>query len=236
MIRIFRSSLVILAMFFATAVPMLAGDGPTTPAVKDAHRHTSFLADITKMHGDIDLVFVGDSITDAWREGEAKTKWDAHFAPLKALNLGISGDRTQHVLWRLQNGELMGYKAKLFVIMIGTNNGGDSAESVAEGVKAIITEIQTKQAQAKILLLGIFPRGEKENRHRSKNEQTNAIIAKYDDGKAVRYLDIGLKFLAEDKLTLPKDIMPDALHPNAKGYEIWANAIIAPVKEMLGAK
>lgn len=228
-----RSSLLLLIL--ATVALLSAGEATTTPAIHRPERHPGFLADIKKMNGDIDLVFVGDSITDGWRGG-GKAEWQKHFAPLKALNLGIGGDRTQHVLWRLQNGELDGYQAKLFVIMIGTNNGGDSAEAVANGIQAIVKEIQTRQAKARILLLGIFPRGEKENRHRTKNEQTNAIIAKLDDGKNLRYLDIGAKFLAEDKVTLPKDIMPDFLHPNKKGYQIWAEAIIAPVQAMLGGK
>jgi lysophospholipase L1-like esterase len=212
-----------------------AGQATTTPAIKDPKRHEGFLADIKKMNGDIDLVFVGDSITDGWRGG-GKAVWQKDFAPLKALNLGIGGDRTQHVIWRLQNGELDGYKAKLFVIMIGTNNGGDSAADVAAGNEAIIKEIKAKQPQAKILLLDIFPRGEKPNKGREKNEEVNKLLAKMDDGgKTIKYLDIGDKFLTPDK-TLTKDIMPDALHPNAKGYEIWAEAIMPSVKEMLGAK
>lgn len=228
----------LVALVFAwvlSSPSALAGEATITPTVKNPERHAGFLADITKMAGNIDLVFVGDSITDHWR-GFGKVTWQKDFAPLKALNLGIGGDRTQHVLWRLQNGELEGYKAKAFVVMIGTNNGHDSAESVALGVQAILKEIQTRQPQAKILLLGIFPRGDKPNPARAKNDAANVLIAKYADGKTVRYLDIGAKFLAPDKEILPKDIMPDALHPNAKGYEIWAEAIIDPVKGMLAGK
>lgn len=204
------------------------------PAIKDPHRHDGFLEDIKK--GSNDLVFIGDSITDGWRGGGKKT-WDEAFAPLKALNLGIGGDRTQHVLWRLQNGELAGYEAKLCVIMIGTNNGGDSKEDVAAGITAIVKEIQTRQPKSKILLLGIFPRGPLANdRGRAKNAQVNEIIAKLDDGgKTIKYMDIGDKFL-DAKKDLPKDIMPDALHPNAKGYQIWADAILPTVKEMMGVK
>lgn len=209
---------------------------PTTmrPAIKDRNRHDGFLEDIKK--GNNDLVFVGDSITDGWRGGGKKV-WDEAFAPLKALNLGIGGDRTEHVLWRLQNGELEGYQAKLFVIMIGTNNGGDSKEDVAGGITAIVNEIKKRQPQAKILLLGIFPRApQASDRGRQKNNQVNQIVAKLDDGgKTLKYMDIGDKFLDEKK-DLPKDIMPDFLHPNAKGYQIWADAILPTVKEMMGAK
>lgn len=235
MMRLVHSTIAVLVALLVTAALVSAGDAAVTPAVKNPERHTGFLADIKKMNGDIDLVFVGDSITDGWR-GRGKATWQKDYAPLKALNLGISGDRTQHVLWRLQNGELDGYHAKLFVIMIGTNNRTDPAESVANGIQAIIKEIHAKQAQAKILLLAIFPRGEKANELRTKNEAVNAIIAKWDDGKNLRYLDIGPRFLAEDKVTLPKDIMADFLHPGAKGYEIWAEATAPLIKEMLGAK
>ena len=203
----------------------------TQPAEKDAPRHTGFLADIKKA-GEINLVFVGDSITDGWRGG-GKAIWQKHFAPFKALNLGISGDRTEHVLWRMKNGELDGYKARLFVIMIGTNNGGDSAQDVAAGIEAIVKEIKTKQPQARILLLGIFPRGEKPDATRAKNDEVNTIIAKMDDNKTLKYLDIGDKFLTPDK-TLTKEIMPDFLHPNSKGYDIWAQAIEPTVKQLLG--
>lgn len=204
----------------------------TTPAEKDAPRHTGFLADIKKMNGVINLVFVGDSITDGWRGG-GKSVWQKNYAPYKALNLGISGDRTEHVLWRMKNGELDGYKARLFVIMIGTNNGGDSAVDVAAGIEAIVAEIKAKQPQARILLLGIFPRSEKPDGARQKNEEVNAIIAKMEDKKTLKYLDIGDKFLSADK-TLGKDVMPDFLHPNLKGYEIWAKAINDSVKQLIG--
>jgi lysophospholipase L1-like esterase len=215
------------------AVPLLAGEPNTcVPAQKDPNRHTGFLADIKKMNGNIGLVFVGDSITDGWRGG-GKTVWQKHFAAYKPLNLGIGGDRTEHVLWRLKNGELDGYRARLFVIMIGTNNG-DPAPDVAAGITAIVKEIQAKQPQARILLLAIFPRSEKPDGGRLKNEEVNKLIAKLDDGgKLVKYMDIGDKFLNPDK-SMSKDIMPDFLHPNLKGYGIWAEAIDATVKQMFG--
>jgi len=230
-----RCLLGMLAVALVSASLLPAGEPTTTkPAVKDPPRHTGFMADIKKMNGNINLVFVGDSITDGWRGG-GKTVWQKNFGHYRPLNLGISGDRTEHVLWRLQNGELDGYQARLFVIMIGTNNGGNTAQDVAAGIEAIVKEIEKKQAQARILLLGIFPRGDKPNPHREKNDETNKIIAKLDDGKRIKYLDIGDKFLNADK-TMSKDIMPDFLHPNLKGYEIWADAILPSVKQMLGVQ
>jgi lysophospholipase L1-like esterase len=229
-----RSASAVVSLLLMAGLAGGAENPAATPAVKNPERHTRFLDDIKAMNGDISLVFVGDSITDGWRN-KGKAVWDKEFAPLKALNLGIGGDRTQHVLWRLQNGELDGYKAKLFVIMIGTNNGGDSAENVAAGIETIVKEIRTRQPQAKALLLGIFPRSATPDKRREKNDETNKIVAKLDDGKMVKYLDIGEKFLAADK-SLPKDIMPDALHPNARGYEIWAEAIRPTLQRMMADK
>ena len=190
-------------------------------------------ADIKKMEGKIDLAFVGDSITARWK-GES---WDTHWGSYRAVNMGIGGDRTQNVLWRLQNGQLDGYKAKLFVVMIGTNNLFDKRTEpadVAAGIKAIIELIQKKQPHAKILLLGIFPRGEKPNPGREKIAATNALISKYEGG-VVHYMDIGAKFLEPDG-TISKEVMKDFLHLGAKGYDVWAEAISKKVKELLAGQ
>jgi len=211
---------------------LLVQDGPKTtqPAPKDEKRHEGFV-EIAKKGG-VDLLFLGDSITDGWR-GKGKKSYEAHFAPLKAANFGIGGDRTQHVLWRLRNGELEGIQPKAVMLMIGTNNGGDSADDVAAGITAIVKEIHGKHPAARVLLLGIFPRGEKPNPGREKNDKVNAIVSKLDDGgKTVTYLDIGEKFLQPDK-TISKDIMPDFLHLSEKGYQIWADAIKEPLVELL---
>ena len=221
------------ALAVAFVAPLTAEDKPNTAAVasqKDPKRHERFLEDIKKMNGKIDVVFLGDSITDGWR-GQAA--WKEHIAPLNTVNLGIGGDRTQHVLWRIQNGELDGYTPKAFVIMIGTNNmGGNSEAEIADGVKAIIAEIHKKHVDAKVLLLGIFPRSPKAtDAIREKVKKTNELIAKFD-GKNVKYLDIGEKFLEPDG-ALSKEIMPDYLHLSNKGYGIWAEAIEKDLKEML---
>ena len=222
----------ILACVLCAPLALSGEPNTTTPAEKDLPRHKGFITDIKKMNSVINLVFVGDSITDGWRSG-GKTVWQKHFAAYKALNLGISGDCTQHVLWRMKNGELDDYKARLSVIMIGTNNGGDSAADVAAGIEAIVKEIKAKQPQARILLLGIFPRSENPDAARNKNDEVNKLVAKFDDKKTLKYLDIGDKFLNADK-SMSKDIMPDFLHPNLKGYEIWAKAIDDTVRQMMG--
>jgi lysophospholipase L1-like esterase len=189
---------------------------------------------------DAQLIFIGDSITQGW-ETEGKDIWQDRYAKYNALNLGISGDRTQHVLWRLQHGNIEHIKPKLAIVMIGTNNthnDDNTAEEIAEGITAIVDNIKSKLPDAKILLLGIFPRGEKPtmrgqlNVHRDKIDRVNAIISKLDDKQRVFYLDIGAKFL-DAQGVISKDIMPDFLHLSSKGYEIWADAIDQRVKQFL---
>jgi lysophospholipase L1-like esterase len=208
----------------------------TTPAPRDQNwlkRHEGFVAIAEK--GDVDLLFLGDSITDAWRTKPIQPIWEKHFGGLKPANFGIGGDRTQHVLWRITNGELDGIKPRVVVLMIGTNNtGNDSAAQIAEGVEAIVKTIRTKSPATKVLLLAVFPRGPQPGTPvRAKIDEINKTISKLDDGASVRYLDIGKKFLQDDG-TLTKDIMPDFLHLSPRGYEIWAEAITPLLKEMLG--
>ncbi len=208
--------------------------GPATvPRPRDDARHQSFLE--VARAGNIDLLFVGDSITDWWRqEQRGLSVWNEHFAPLKAANFGIAGDTTQGVLWRMQNGELDGFQAKLVVLMLGTNNINRNAnDDIAEGDRAIVNEILKRQPQAKVLLLGIFPRGAAaDNPFRASIKAINARLATFADNTRVFYMDIGDKFLAADG-TLPADIMPDGLHPNTQGYRIWADAIVGRVKDLL---
>lgn len=237
----------LLAEFFlASAVvrtATAAENTATTPAPRDANwvkRHEGFVEVAKK--GGVDVLFLGDSITDAWGgEGHNKNAaggkiWEKTFVPLKAANFGIGGDRTQHVLWRIQNGELEGITPKVAVLMIGTNNSNkedNTAAEIAEGVTAIVKTLHEKSPHTKVLLLAVFPRGEKPNAQRDKIKEVNDTIATLDDGKMVRYLDIGPKFIEEDG-TLTKEIMPDFLHLSEKGYQIWADAIMSRLTEMLG--
>lgn len=190
--------------------------------------------DIKKMEGKIDVAFIGDSITARWRNSE---NWDKHWGSYRAINMGIGGDQTQHALYRLQNGDLDGYKAKLFVVMLGTNNmwarDADPAHAAA-GVKAAIDLIQSKQPQAKILLMSILPTGEKPNPGRDKRAAVNELISKFADG-SVEYVDVWEKYLDADG-TISKEAMHDFLHLAPKGYDIWAEAISAKVKEIVGGE
>ena len=211
------------------AGPKLVAPGQPNPGFMQAHE----LFVKQAKEGKAQLVFLGDSITAGWN-GQ-KAIWEKAFGSYTPVNFGIGGDRTQHVLWRIENGELEGIKPKAVVLMIGTNNSGtDPAEGTARGVTKIVETIRQKQPQAKILLLAIFPRGEKPNPNpgRDKNIAVNKIISKLDDGKHVFFLDIGDKFLQPDG-TLLKTIMPDLLHLSAAGYQIWADAIGPKLAELM---
>ena len=187
--------------------------------------------------GNIDVLFMGDSITDWWRTESGryagKPVFDEYFADMKVANFGIAGDTTQGVLYRLQNGEGEGYTPRAIMLMIGTNNTRTNlAGEIAEGVGAIVLDMQTSWPQAKILLLGIFPRSTPDDPVREKLAQINSVIARLDDGEQVFYRDIGDIFL-DAKGEISTDIMSDRLHPTTMGYRLWANAVNDPLREML---
>jgi lysophospholipase L1-like esterase len=195
-------------------------------------RHESFNTRVAK--GNVDLVFIGDSITQGW-EGRGKGVWEKFYGKRNTVNLGIGGDRTQHVIWRLDNGNLKDITPKAAVIMIGTNNSGsNSSKEIADGVRAIVKQIRAKSPKTQILLLGVFPRGtNNEDKRRQVNAGANKIFSKLDNGKHVHYLDIGPKFL-EQNGTLTREIMPDLLHLSEKGYTIWAESIETQLAKLLG--
>ncbi len=186
----------------------------------------------------VDLLMIGDSITHGW-EGGGKKVWDKYYAKRNAFNIGFSGDRTEHVLWRFDHGEIDGIAPKAAVVMIGTNNTGhrqDAPDETAAGIKAILDRLGKKLPDTKVLLLAIFPRGASaDDELRLINDGINERISKFADGKRVFYLDLSDKFL-EDDGTLPKSIMPDLLHPNPKGYEIWAKAMEPTLAKLMGEK
>lgn len=186
--------------------------------------------------GGVDLVFIGDSITQGW-EGAGKDVWKEFYEKRNAANLGIGGDQTQHVLYRLGHGNIQGISPKLAVLMIGTNNThGFPPEEIAAGIRAIVRKLRKDLPQTRVLVLAIFPRGEKpEDKLRQAVAKTNELAAKIDDGKMVRWLDIGQRFLEKDG-TLSKEIMPDFLHLTPKGYRIWAEAIEPAVADAMGQK
>ena len=193
-------------------------------------RHEGFV-EIAKQ-GNIDLLLHGDSITDWWVQGDANQAMFAkYFSAIKTANFAIAGDTTQGVLWGLKNGEGQGFQPKAVMVMIGTNNSGTfSAAEIAEGIGAVVLEMRTDFPDAKILLLAIFPRSVPGDPVRDKIAEVNRIIARLDDRKHIFYLDIGAKFLDERGYFLPDAFRADNLHPQAKGYDIWGEA----VREKLG--
>ncbi len=212
------------------------------PAPRDANwvkRHEGLVEETKAKKENVDLLFLGDSITDGW-DGKGNAVYEKYYVPRNVLNLGIGGDRTQHVLWRLQNGEVDGLKPKVTVLLIGINNTPNekdgtprnTAPEIIEGVTAVVKEIQARMPKTKVLLLAVFPYKQKGDPMRDKVAEINQGISKLGKKKNVTFLDINEKFLEADG-TLPTDIMPDLLHPNEKGYQIWADAMEPTLKKLL---
>jgi lysophospholipase L1-like esterase len=238
-------SLVVACALAALLAPSARAENTATnPVPRDAKwiaRHEGFVKQAQQ--GGIDLLFMGDSITDFWRN-RGSNVWHTYYAPLHAANFGISADRTQHVLWRIEHGELDGIHPKVVVLMIGTNNTGKEQDhqtirntppQVIEGVSTVVHEIQAKLPETKILLLAIFPRSQRGEPIRDEIKQINLSIAQLDDGKSVTFLDIGPKFLEPDG-TLSREIMPDLLHPSEKGYKIWAEAMQPTLNRLMNGQ
>lgn len=195
-------------------------------------KHRCFLEVVRR--GNIDLLFVGDSITDFFGRGDrGRQVWLDHYGDLNAANFGISGDTTQDVLWRMQNGELAGFSAKVIVLMLGTNNIGRNPNAdIAAGNSAIISEFRKRQPDAKVLLLGIFPRGEPGSSGRAAVAEINQQLAQMADDEHVYYLDAGQALLTPDGDFQPGS-MADGVHPATRGYELWAEAMSPLLTEFL---
>jgi lysophospholipase L1-like esterase len=196
-------------------------------------RHEGFVE--TAKKGNIDLLLDGDSITDFWVQGDENTAmFQKYFGNIRTANFGISGDTTQGVLWGLHNGEGQGFQPKAVMLMIGTNNTGpNTGPEIAEGIGAVVLEMRRDFPDAKILLLAVFPRGVPGDPVRDKIAEINRIVSRLDDQRHVFYLDIGAKFLDERGYFLPETFRPDNLHPVAKGYDIWGQAVQAKLAELL---
>lgn len=224
----------------------LGGDDSTpnpaaVPLSRDNARHRQLLKLVARGGGDV--VFLGDSITERWESTGAKV-WKETFAPLKAVNLGVGGDQTGHVLWRIRDGkELESLTPRVAVVLIGINNPvGHGPKEIAGGIQAIVTELKKQKPGIKVLVLGIFPcslRRQDQAVERigpagiqPRVKQINAALAGLHDGKSIFFKDIGDKFLEADG-GLSREVMSDFLHLGPKGYQIWADAIKADVQKLL---
>jgi lysophospholipase L1-like esterase len=189
--------------------------------------------------GPIGLLFLGDSITENWKS-RAPELWKQYEEKYQAADFGIGGDQTQHVIWRIEQGELDGIHPKVVVFMLGTNNtAAYTADQIAAADRKIIRMVREKLPEAKIVLMAIFPRGprtaDKKIGYEHRMEIIRAVnlqLAKLDDGKTIRYLDIGPKFIDADG-KIPETLMPDQLHPNAAGYKFWVDALQPLLDEMM---
>jgi lysophospholipase L1-like esterase len=197
--------------------------------------HASFLA--RAKTGPIGLLFLGDSITERWHV--APHIWHAYYDKYQAANFGIGGDRTQHLIWQIEHGELDGIDPKVTVLMIGTNNSLDyNAEEIAAANRKIVAMIRARLPGTRILVLGILPRGPRDMKRgpvtpamieeaamrKLTIDAVNRDLAKLDDGKTIRFLDMSAAFLGQDG-RIPYSLMPDQLHPGAAGYQLWADAM-----------
>ncbi len=196
-------------------------------------RHKDTLARVRQ--GGVDLLLIGDSITQGW-DDEGRRAWDSYYGRRRAVNLGFSGDCTEHVLWRLTHGEIKGITPKLVVVMIGTNNTGsryDPPEETARGIQAILTILRTHLPVTKILLLGVFPRSASpDDPLRRSNTAINDRIRTYTDNRHVFFLDLSRHFL-DDRGRLSQDLMPDYLHPSERGYQVWADGMEDIIRKLL---
>lgn len=238
-------------LLHALAAALLALDSPpaspstqpstVVPEERMRERHDLYARNKAEQlaKGPVELVLLGDSITDAW-DDDGKAVLQERFGKYNPLNLGIGGDRTENVIWRLRHGAVDGLKPKALVLMLGTNNlrgdGTRPAGEIVMGMAEIVRELRTRLPETKILLLAVFPRGRaKEDSWRVQLPSLNYELKKLAEanGPAVTWLDINAAFLdAEGKL--PEAVMPDALHPNAEGYRLWADAMGPTVEKLMG--
>jgi lysophospholipase L1-like esterase len=211
------------------------------PVPRMDERGTNRFAEINRRvkenAGKARVIFVGDSITQGW-EGSGKAVWGKYYAPRRALNLGIGSDHTQHVLWRFDHGNLDGLHPKVAVVLIGVNNAPNDTNTprmILEGVTAVVSKLREKLPTTKVLLLGIFPFREDFDPQRAKVLQVNQALRKLDDGKWIRFLDFGHRFIQPDG-TISKQMMSDFVHLTPPGYKIWAEEMEPTLAKLLGER
>ncbi len=227
-------ALALLIMLSACAAPPPPSHEAVVPAAHvGAEERTALLADRAHL-ADAPLVFLGDSITEGWEDAGALV-WTERIVALGALNLGVSGDRTEHLLWRLQAGDYDRLPVQVAVVLIGTNNlgAGHTPAQTADGVRAVVEDVLLRWPGCRVLLLGLFPRGrEPGDPLRPAVAATNGRLREVADRDRVTWLEFGGSFLRPDGVVSP-GIMPDALHLSQRGYAIWADHLEEPLGRML---
>ena len=252
-----RSVLVLFPLFTLSgmAAPVLAQNAVTNTAVQPVPKLESDFYDWHQRHEQVktlikqqpvDLVFIGDSITHMFggqppspvhRGQEA---WERYYGKRNAVNMGFGWDRTQNVLWRLENGEFAGLHPKVVVLLIGTNNRTgtqnareNSPAEIAEGVEAICKSLHAKSPATKIVLLSVLPRSPAH--FVEPIREINQKLVKLETLGYVTFLDLWPCFADPDGLP-NKELMADTVHPNAKGYQLWAETLEPVLVKLLGEK
>jgi lysophospholipase L1-like esterase len=233
------------ATLAAEPPPRMSADVPQERQDANSRQaHQDLLAKRGK--GQIDLYFLGDSITRRWGAAEPKysallAHWQKSFHGWNAANFGWGGDNTRNILWRLDHEELSGVNPRVIVIMAGTNNliqapnaAPDTlATDVARGIEAILKRCQQLAPQARIVLMGITPRND-DARHMPVIERINAQLARLADGNRVKFIDLRGQLADAQGMLLPGMTDPDKLHLALPGYEVWAQALRPVLLEWLG--
>ena len=236
--KLFCSSLLPLVLL---ALNTLAGENadpakPERPNDEWRMRHAERVADVRSHADKLDVFFIGDSITGGWRD-IGKAIWEKEFVPLRAVNIGIAGSQTQHLLWQFENGAIDGIHPRVAVLMIGVNHllasPSHSTADIARGISTVVAKLREKLPHTKVLLLGTFPKDKSlASPDRIKIRELNSLIAKLDDRKTVQFVDLTPKFLDADGVLSP-EISPDGVHLSPAGYGIWAEALRPLLKGLL---
>ena len=186
-----------------------------------------------------DIIFIGDSITERWL-GPGKAIWEKDYAPRHALDFGVGGDKTQNVLWRLNNMDVQNLRPKVAVVLIGTNNYlKNNPHEIADGIKAVLANTQEIFPGVKIILVSIMPN----ERATEKMMQVNSLIKGFADNSTIYYLDL-VPLMPPVATTAPdgsvdtnwKGLGSDHLHPDASGYQIWADAMEPLLTKLLAGQ
>ena len=254
--KLARAAVVIVSVAFATGRLDAQTSTPTArieevhgPADRAAPRtdqnsmtaHEQLLAKARQ--GRIDVYFEGDSIVRRWGAldyPELLANWNSNFSGWNAANFGWGADRTEHILWRLEHGELDGVNPRVIVLLAGTNNVSTdprddrTVADIARGIKAIVDACRRKAPQATIILTAIFPRNDNIAVVRT-IERINRQLAGFADGRRVRFVSINDR-LADSEGRLFDGVLNarDKLHPTLAGYQIWADALKPIFRELLG--